>query len=200
MLTIQESRYLQTLLTAVKCPRCQQPITHKSLTPEGIELPHCCSLFWIPVWRFSRNSNPSLEIHLNFYDPTFGTAPLPDNALVEVSENQPETETVNADIDTETAEIPEGSVEGSVDNSEVENQQTAVSEQPLMVATAEELTVKEKITEFLINVNGQHEARAGEILQALDIVPSTFKWARDEMLEAGLIEKVGHGRWKLLRP
>lgn len=56
-----------------------------------------------------------------------------------------------------------------------------------------QLTVKERIIEFLVQVNHEHTARTGEIRNALGRAPSTFDGAINELINDGKVLKVGYG-------
>lgn len=196
--------HLPTFVAELSCPMCQEPFTMAKVHPDprGVEMPYCCGVYWVPRWKFV---NGHLQVHLTFYFPD--GMPHESNIIHEneiredhtdsgstASESQDETQTDRTATQTDRdAVIPETSVETS------DETPGASSRQPLAIATASELTVKERILEFLQQVNEQHEARTGEIREALDIKKSTFKWASDELIEAGQIERVGYGVYRLLR-
>ena len=176
MLTSQEASYLNPcVIPELKCPRCQQPIRETRAVPSEppINLPFCCGVFWILTWGLPNRADAAIEIHLNFYDPTLGPMPLNMNNMI---------------LET-SREFSQSSV-GNL---------SAPEHRPVPAWDAEELTVKERILEFLTNINEDHAARTGEIREALTINKSTFKWASDELIAEGHIENFQYGWYRLLR-
>lgn len=57
---------LQTFVVEPACPICRQPIQRLREDPRGVEIPHCCGVYWIPRWKFV---NGHLQFHLTYYAP-----------------------------------------------------------------------------------------------------------------------------------
>lgn len=55
-----------TLVAEVSCPKCQHPIMTFYKDPRGVELPHCCDLYWVPRWKVVGGK---LQFHLTYYRP-----------------------------------------------------------------------------------------------------------------------------------
>lgn len=112
--------------------------------------------------------------------------------------------------DTDTPET-ENSVENSVENSLQSVSENAVSHsdaahppnQPLtrensVPYRSDELTVPEKICECLTYINEDHTATGTQIKDAIGgLAPSTFKWAMDQLIDAGKAEKVAYNLYRL---
>lgn len=63
---------------------------------------------------------------------------------------------------------------------------------------SEELTVPEKIVDFLTDINADHTATGTQIKNALGgFAPSTFKWAMDQLIKDGIAEKVKYNLYRL---
>ena len=61
-----------------------------------------------------------------------------------------------------------------------------------------ELTIPEKIVEFLTAVNEDHTATGTQIKAALGgVAPSTFKWAMDKLIEDGKVLNVAYNLYRL---
>ena len=58
--------HLNTFVADVSCPICHTPITRVRSDPRGVELPHCCGLYWIPKWKILGGK---LQVHLTYYRP-----------------------------------------------------------------------------------------------------------------------------------
>lgn len=110
--------------------------------------------------------------------------------------------------DTDTPET-ENSVQNSVQNS-VENsasvthpsQNAEPEKQPLtheksVSYRSDELNGKQRICEFLINVNAENTARTGEIRKALDLAPSTFAFLIKALIKDGKVERAAYGVYRL---
>ena len=55
-----------TFVAEVSCPKCQHPIMRIREDPRGVELPHCCDLYWVPKWKVVGGK---LQFHLTYYRP-----------------------------------------------------------------------------------------------------------------------------------
>lgn len=108
------------------------------------------------------------------------------------------------DTDTHTPDT-ENSVQNSVENS---LQSTDISDadppnQPLTRENerpwrSDALTLPEKIVEFLTYINEDHTATGTQIKDALGgLAPSTFKWAMDQLIDAGKALKVAYNLYRL---
>ena len=98
---------------------------------------------------------------------------------------------------TETADA-ESSAHNSQQNSEPAALSAETTAHPILgQPDATQLNATDRIKEFLIHVNAEHTASTGEIRAALEMSPSTFKFAMDPLLAAGEVEKIGYGLWKL---
>lgn len=189
-----------TFVAEVSCPKCQHPLTSVRADPRGIDLPHCCGFYWVPRWKIVGGK---LQFHLTYYRPegmAYEKNIIHENEIREDRSPSTDTDTVSgasesSDTQTDTdAEIPENSVKNSAGNALTE---TSTAENPVMGQPSDaQLTVKERIIEFLVQVNHEQTARTGEIRNALGLAPSTFDGAINERINDGKVLKVGYGLYQ----
>lgn len=127
--------------------------------------------------------------------PSVNTPPTDQN-------NTPERES----SDTDPVQSSVNPVQSSVDPVQRSNAETSGSRapqpeiprnQPLYLHP--DLSAKEKVCEYLMQINGEHMASTGEIREALGLAKSTFKWVRDQLIDEGKIEQIGYGLYQLRR-
>lgn len=113
----------------------------------------------------------------------------------------------NADTDTpETLNSVTNSVENSVQSVYHSVNHSDAADPPNQPLTQEnevpwhstELTVPEKIVDFLTYINEDHTATGTQIKDALGgLAPSTFKWAMDTLISDGKALKVAYNLYRL---
>ncbi len=91
--------------------------------------------------------------------------------------------------------------ENDTDTPQTENSVASVESSdadPQVPYRSAELTVPEKIVEFLNYINEDHTATGTEIKKALGgLAPATFKWAMDQLVEDGKAEKGAYNLYRL---
>lgn len=133
--------------------------------------------------------------------------------LIDVPRDTPEipirTETdiaaeANDTPDTENSvqnsvEISVQSVENSVDHSDAgDPPNQPLTQENEVPWRSDALTIPEKIVEFLTYINEDHTATGTQIKDAIGgLAPSTFKWAMDQLIDAGKAEKVAYNLYRL---
>ena len=118
----------QTFVAEPVCPMCRQPITRIREDPRGVEMPHCCGVYWIPQWKFL---NGPLQFHLMYYAPSG----LPgEGSIIHEREIQSELS---------TPESVENSVENSVEVSDPDTTLTAAARiEAYLIAVNDEQTAR----------------------------------------------------------
>ena len=169
---------MKTFVAKLLCPICQEPITTVREDERGVDLPYCCDLFWRPQWK---KVNGQLRIDLNYYRPD----DIPNPNMIHENEIRESTATAATAATAESAEktpLPQTSVDTS----------TAVSQKSQSTAAM-------KIKAYLIGVNAEQTAKTADIQEACQLAKSSFKFAMDQLIKEGEVEKVGHGLYRLRR-
>ncbi len=175
----------------LQCLSCEQPLTEDQACENGCEI----QTYLVRDFQDGELYIKRLGIRR---DANFPREPTEIQMRTFVAgENSESSDTQDTDLP-----LPENSVKNSVQSVEVSDGDplhhplTRENEVPWRSA---DLTVPEKIVEFLNYTNEGHTTTGTEIKEALGgLAPSTFKWAMDTLIKDGKAEKVAYNLYRLI--